>query len=500
MSQASAGERPRSRVLAANIAANLARGLAASGLNILLPLVLLVLLEPHAYAAWALVFALGAMVGYLDLGIPVSIQAFAGRSAGGQQSLRSIFVSGAMITAGLGLVALAGSVGLSFGLPTLFPDLPVDQVVTAQVALPVIAMGQIANLLMNTGAALFTGLQESHVPALVTVPARVASLGLSVAAALATENIAFVALGYAVPLSVAVAVLFGLAMRRTRRSEGSVVSSLALLRSSASLAVWGVAMMIVSSAGTIIVARVDFGAVPLYSFALVFVAGLTGLEAAVSSPMLSELGDAWARKDVSRFRSFLRAGARANSLMLFLTAAVAFTVGPLLSPLFVDSAAVSDTAAPWVFALLLGGSALRQSFTPYSFALIASGRHRRIVFPPLIEASVNVVASVLLGQVWGAAGVAAGFAIGSLVGVLMFVCWSLRRSGLDVDPTSVVLMQAVAKPVVVLVPAVIALVASASIQTSTATSYVLAATGCVAAAILAWCMGIRRLVAARSPR
>lgn len=447
------------RTLGLNVVANLARGVSASGLNVILPVLLLALLSPAAYAAWALVFALGAVVTYLDLGIPVTVQAMAGRSGGNRRVLRSAAQSGLLITGLISLVALAGSVLIASTLPVLFPDIEPAQSSAAQVALVFVVLGQCGSLLLNTVTSVFTGVHESHVPALVAVPARLLSLALAVVAAIGGAPICWIAAGFAAPLAGAALVLSLLMLRRTSATRSAdadgppSIRPVDVVRQSGSLAVWNIAMLIVAGLGTILVGRLDYANVPLYSFALVFVAALTGLEGAFAAPMLSELGKLWAQGKTADFRRFLTNSVRANSAVLFCAASGAILLGVMVAPSLVDGMGNGDTRPLLVIGLLMTGAAVRQSFTPYSFALVASQRHTRIVFPPLLEAGVNLTLSLVLGTLWGAVGVAAGYAIGSLYGVLNFIFWSLRRSGLVADNPYRITLQSVVTPVTILLPA-----------------------------------------------
>lgn len=481
-----------------NMAANLARGVSASGLNVVLPIVLLVILSHEQFSAWALLFSLAAVVSYFDLGIPVTIQAIAGRATAARvRTLRSAANSGLLLTGTLVGLSLLLALAVSASLGRLFPELPADQIAVASWALPILVAGQCANLLSNTISAVFTGIHESHVPAWAIVPARAVALALAAAAGFSGGSLALIAAGFSLPLILGVLFLYVVLLRRTRSEvEGAYerVSMRVLISQSGTLVVWNLAMLVVSGTGTIIVARVDFRAVPLYSFALVFVAALTGLEAAFATPLLSELGRLWANGDIGAFQSFLKKAVRLNSAVLFTVSAGGMLLGVLVMPTLLKGSTGLSGSAVFVLIALLLGSAVRQSFTPYSFALIGSSRHVRVIAAPLIEAAASLLGSVVLGVMFGVRGVALGFAVGCFVGVLAFLLKGFRQSGLNPDSTIQTIKHSIALPLLILVPAIVCAVIVSNLTQGVVVRTLVALFGLLLSASVAWRIGLRGLM------
>lgn len=74
-------------------------------------------------------------------------------------------------------------------------------------------------------------------------------------------------------------------------------------------------------------------------------------------------------------------------------------------------------AAAWpILMVLVIAKIIRLVGSPYSVAVLGTGQQKIVVISPLIEGSVNLTCSVILGMRMGALGVALGTLIGSVVG------------------------------------------------------------------------------------
>lgn len=448
----------RLRLLLVNSSANLIRALSSSAINVVLPVILVIALAPTLYPVWALAFSLSAFVLYLDLGVPTSVQALVGRASanGSTRSSLSATRSGLAITAVAGIFSILVLASAGIGASLLFPDLPARYAPEFAVTLIILGAGQVLGLLANVLGAFFSGNQRSHVPMFVLVPGRLLSAALAVILALTTGDIRLAAVGFAIPLLVSTVIL-GVLLLRERAGiqtlSGASVGILSLLKYSGPLIVWNISMLLITGLGVVLVGRFDFAAVALYSLAMVAVAGLSAVEASLTAPLLPELGRRWETSAMipGVLDGVLRTFLRLNATFIAVASAGVVLGGALVLELGWLDEGVAIQNASLILCVVLVATALRLAMTPLSLAYIASKTHTRVVFPPVIEAAVNLAASVGLGLWLGALGVALGYLVGAVLGVAMMIGWAMRRSGVVRLPPVEVVRLTVLRPMLPLV-------------------------------------------------
>jgi O-antigen/teichoic acid export membrane protein len=480
-------EPPTSRawLLAKNAIANIVRAFSSSAVTVILPVFLVIVLQPRLYAAWALAFSLGAFVVYLDLGVPTTVQAMVGRAMGlsdlrsaQRVTLSGLKVSAAVVSACL-LVALVAA--LAFGL--IFPAVPRAIWGSAGVALLIIVGGQGSSLIGNTISAFFAGQQRSFVPTAVLAPARIISMVAALIAAALTENLVWAAVGYALPL------VFGmLALLAKFRAEWTETTDepqagrgvlepfevTALLKYSGPLVIWGVSTLVSTGAGLVLVARFDYAHVVPFSIAAIVVSALAGLESSATAPFLPELARTHELHGRSRVTLHAERLSRVNGGVLFLAVGALLALAPWFLPVLARHA---ELRVSWpILVVLLIGNAIHLSGTPISLAFIATKTHTKVILPPVIEAATGLIASVGLGLLFGALGVAIGVLVGGCVGIILCFSWSIRLSGVLTISTWQILSRSTIWPSLSIAPVVIAVsLVIANGMEGTATGVVIAA-------------------------
>lgn len=426
----------RFAVLVRNAGWNLLRGLASSGVSVVLPVALAAILGVSEYRAWALVFGLAAFVGYLDLGIPTSVQALVARAhaVGSQQGMARAGTVGILVVAVLCAITVAIAVVVALFLGLLFPAVPGTLRDATGVALVAITVGQTSNLLGNVAAAYFAGQQRAKVSALVLTPARLVALGLALLAAFTGGGLEVIAMGFAGPLVLGALVMLALVAAEAAgrlsadfsrvlwREAGSLISY------SGPLMLWSFCVLFTSGAGVVVVGRLDYANVAVYSFGTVIASALIGFQSAVSGPLLPEFAARWVSKQYAALAEMLSAATALNGAALFGLAGVVTAMLPVLLSGFL---AVQESGTSWlIVTVVVIGNVVHLLGGPLSIAFIASGRHARILFPPLIEALLSVGLSIVLGIVLGALGVAVAELVAALIGLMLGFSWSIRRAGL----------------------------------------------------------------------
>ncbi len=197
------------------------------------------------------------------------------------------------------------------------------------------------------------------------------------------------------------------------------------LRSMYGYGVWQIGILMVSGLDLWIVARVNFAAVPGYAIALSFLVFLSGSISAIAGPCLPLFAAHLAKADQSAFVVlFLVWQKRLLVLVAALCTLLWFTPNAFWQFLLQDSAPIFTQ----VFPILLLASCLRLSTLLYSLAILSANLQHRIVLSPLVEGSVNLACSVLLGLYIGVIGVALGTLLGALVCLALHALYNIPRT------------------------------------------------------------------------
>ena len=197
------------------------------------------------------------------------------------------------------------------------------------------------------------------------------------------------------------------------------------LRSMYGYGVWQIGILMVSGLDLWIVARVYFAAVPGYAIALSFLVFLSGSISAIAGPCLPLFAAHLAKADQSAFVVlFLVWQKRLLVLVAALCTLLWFTPNAFWQFLLQDSAPIFTQ----VFPILLLASCLRLSTLLYSLAILSANLQHRIVLSPLVEGSVNLACSVLLGLYIGVIGVALGTLLGALVCLALHALYNIPRT------------------------------------------------------------------------
>lgn len=422
-----------------NGAANLVRAASGSLENLLLPLIVLWLLSKDQYGAWAIVFSVSTYVTYLDLGLQTAVQTNVARWAGSNDPVGAarMACTGVKLALGVGGVAFGALAAAAGALGRIFPDLPAGLIPQAGQALVLLAVGQVANLAINVLASYYAGHQRSVFPSLLMSIARTASLLSVVVVGNFEKQLPVLAVAYSAPLVMGFLVLlvaFHRELRRLARDSDNftpvaIVGSRAghLLRYSGPLMVWNVCTLVVSAAGTAIVGRIDFGAVVIYSVSTMFVLAIVGVDNAVMSPLLSELGRQAASGDRPALGRTAMNASRVNSAILAMLVCLSCVVVAVLANTGHLAGQGGDTTI--VVVLLIVAASIRITMTPLTFAFISTGDHRRVVAQPILDALVNLGLSVGMGLAFGVIGVVVAGVLSGAVSVLLAVLWSLKAAG-----------------------------------------------------------------------
>jgi len=416
---------------------NVAGGLGTAAVSLLLPAVVAKYLSTDEFSLWSLALQIIVYVNLLGLGLQlataraVSYAGDAGADGAWQnpviaRAARSISNKAAMVAA-LMIVVLVVTC------PLLFPSVPRASIAEFRIVLGLFGLVGLAQILSQPDMGVFQGLHRyfSFVgPKMSTQILGVLLVWLGVQA---RQPIAVLAALMAAGMTLLWPLMRFAVLRAV--SWGRKVASAALnkacrrdlLQYCSAFSVMSVSMLVINTAGVLIVGRMDFPMTGAYAIAMTAATVPVGLLGAALSPLLTTASAMYARQDTRTHLPRLTTITTvivALGLNLFLVAIELWY--PQILRLWVGERFV-HTAGP-LLVTLVAAHCLRNVGAPYSLMLLATGLHRRALYTAVLEGTVNLVTSVALGIRFGALGVAYGTLIGSIVGLAGCMAFNTGRT------------------------------------------------------------------------
>jgi len=416
-----------------NAVANLGRGSAAAVVALLLPPLLVRHMTATSYAVWVLVLQTAAYVSYLNFGLQTAIGRYvAFAKEKGDVDLRdSIFSTAFAGLCGAALVSLICLAGAAAAIPELFPSIPGFFVSQMRIALLIVGFSTAAELPASAWNGVFVGMERYDVPALTVGSARLLSALGVIAAALTGRSIVVMATAMAAANLISYLAQY-LALRRAapdvrfhphmvRRSTARELYGYCL-----GLTVFAFSTFLITGLDLLLVGRFQFSMVTPYSVSASMIVLIAGLLGAIINVILPHSAALHARQKSDALGKLVISSTRLGVLLLILTGIpILIYAGPILrlwiGPQYVPA------GAP-VLAILVIANIIRLVGLPYSVILVAAGQQRYIMISPLAEGFSNLVASVVLGMLFGGIGVALGTLFGSFVSIAAHLWYSMPRT------------------------------------------------------------------------
>ena len=416
-----------------NAVANLGRGSAAAVVALLLPPLLVRHMTGTSYAVWVLVLQTAAYVSYLNFGLQTAIGryvAFA-KEKGDVELRDSIFSTAFAGLCGAALISLLCLAGAAAAVPQLFPSVPAPFVPQMRTALLIVGFSLAAELPASAWNGVFVGMERYDIPALTVGTARLlAALGV-VAAALTGHSIVVMATAMAAANLVSYFAQY-IVLRRVApdvRFQASMVrraTAQELYGYCLGLTVFAFSTFLVTGLDLILVGRFQFSMVTAYSVSASMITLIAGLLGAVINVILPHSAALHARQKSEALGDLVISSTLIGMLLLIITGVpILIYAGPILR-LWIGPQYVSSGAP--VLAILVIANIIRLAGLPYSVILVAAGQQRYIMISPLAEGFCNLLASVVLGSLYGGMGVALGTLLGSFVSVGAHLFYSMPRT------------------------------------------------------------------------
>jgi O-antigen/teichoic acid export membrane protein len=415
-----------------NAIANVLRGGASALVAVVLPHFLVHALVPARFDAWSLILQIAAYASYLDFGLQMAVSRFLAQAIELDQRERQQRLIGTALAllSAAGAIALLGiSLVIAF-LPNLFRGIPPEMI--GEVRQAALLLGGSAAILLpaSTFTGILIGMHRNDLPALAIGGSRLAGAAAVVLASRHTQSLITLA------ACIAVANLFGAVVQwwiaghllpaaRGLRFALDTPMARELLRYCYGLTVFAFGAFLISGLDLTILGHFDFRAVGYYAIASMMVTFVAGLNHSLLSALMTPLAALQAQKAIGRIRTIMLASTRAHIGANLLGTGVLFCFGPQLLHLWVGDR-YAASAYP-VMQILMLAQALRLVPNAYATMLIATGQQSNAIGNTIVEAAVNLIASIAGAAYFGARGVAYGTLIGAAVGIAWVALWTVNK-------------------------------------------------------------------------
>jgi O-antigen/teichoic acid export membrane protein len=418
-------------------------------------------LSTKSFAVWNLALQMLIYVNLFGMGLQTAtaraVALLADAGADAARTLPTIMHAARSISqwaTGVGLLMVAA---LVVGYPYLFPAVPAELLTEFRWTLALFGGAALAQALAQPDMGLYQGLHRNAVFVGVQVAVRLLTvllvwlgvqtqLSMVLLAALMATAAAMLwpAMRVAVAKGIPWAKDIGASpMVRKQRRE--------LLQYCGTLSVWSVCMLLVNSAGIVIVGRIDFGNAGPYAIATTATTVLVGLLSAALSPLLTTAAALYGnyatrhRLPTLLARITLWVNIGLNLLVIFV-----ITIHSFMLQIWVGDT-YAKTAGPLVV-VLVAAHCLRNVGAPYALMLLATGLNKRALWSAVFEGVANAVATIVMGLKWGAMGVAMGSLMGSFLGIVGMMALNPRKTPELTPRPLMFVFKSVALPIVLFAP------------------------------------------------
>jgi O-antigen/teichoic acid export membrane protein len=196
-------------------------------------------------------------------------------------------------------------------------------------------------------------------------------------------------------------------------------------------------VLLITGADVIVVGRYDPPSVIGYANGGMIVALATSFQWAVFAGVPQRAAAMSANGQSDELRRYVVRLSRIGIFAIAWASGVLVWILPLLLRTWLHRSLPDTTIA--AIRILLLATVIRNLFTVWYLAILGTGDYLKTRRVPYLEASVNLVCSVLLARRFGAIGVAGGTFIGALTSSACYLSFGLRRtSAFSIDPRALI--------------------------------------------------------------
>ena len=434
---------------------NVVNGSSSALVAVIVPPFLTRLLVPDAYGAWALALQIGTYVGLFGFGIQMAVGRYVAycEARGDREQRDGIVATAFWFLVAASLTGWLIILGIAFSIERILPELRPELAGQTRWAIALVGLALAINLPASVFAAVFTGLQRSHVPAQIQGLSRIVLAGGLIVAGY-SKDLGVLGLVYAV-ISILTAASLWYAWRSRTPAPSVSVRNVSgthgreLAGFCFSLTIWNFAMLLVNGLDLIIVGRYDYAATAFFAVSVTLTTLVSGVLSSLSGALVPASASLIASGGEALREFLFRSSRLIIGASLLVSAPLMFASETVLN-LWVG-AEYAANAAP-LLSVLVAAAFIRNAMVPYVAVAIGTGFQRKMTATPVIEGVVSVVASVVLCQTLGAMGVAWAKVIGALVGVTLLLGQHALGSLIHQARRSSYFWHCVVKPAAPLVP------------------------------------------------
>ncbi len=416
-----------------NSASNLLNGASTAILAIGLPYYLVRYFDASAFGIWVLILQLGGYTNYLNFGIQTAVGRYVAEALNLDKSekIGPIVSAGTQFLTLLALVATIALVITAYFFNSVFRQVDPSLLMVAQCSLLWIGSAFILALPASALLGVFIGEQKNEIPAYLAVGTRLLTFAATAWVAASTHGLLETSIAFFMANVIGVAIQYCVYVRyfplwRIRLLEFNVPLSIDLAKYCTSLAVWSMAMLLISGLSITLVGMLDFENLAYFGVAISLVAFLVGIQQSIFSPLIQVFAGNHARgRTVANEKLLIGISAICSSLLVFISS-ILFSFGREILTAWVGIN-YADKAYPMLLVLVVG-NAIRYSATPYALWLIATGNQKKVLLTPILEGLTNLGVSVWAGYYYGAVGVACGIVAGGLVSIATHFLINMPRT------------------------------------------------------------------------
>lgn len=405
-----------------NAFANVLGGAGAAVFNLLLPALVVRHLGKLEFSVWSLALQVLMYLQLFGFGLQTAITRFIahGNELNDIEDQRKTVKAGLVLACGFVALAIIAVICLVLFYPLLFSNVPVEMIKEFRICIALLGISAAWQLFALVPMGISIGLHRN----IIAVGGQLLVRILSLIVLWIVLNEGGGLLRLSITLAVCGALIVPINFLAIRYWVFSLINRLGSLDKKrfrelsgycASLAVWNVAMLLVSGIDIVVVGYFDFERVGAYSLAATVISIMLGVMQAVMSPLLPSGTALNARKETRHKLSVLLVkSTRLCLLWLFLSVFFIKFFGEFFLSYWLGNGYSYDV---YVLLIILAvANMIRNSAMPYAMLLMAINMQKQVKNTVFIEGIVNLFVSLMLASKYGAFGVAYGTLIGSVAG------------------------------------------------------------------------------------
>ena len=381
-------------------------------------------LSDREYSGWTLALSIGAYIPFAETGVGTAVMRFIAPDRTGSSDSTNTFLASALLFATVAGVVVIALVGCLVGFTSvLFGKAPQSLHSDLRVAAGLCMISGFFGLWTSVANGYFAAQHQTVTSALVSVAVAVLTGFSLVYVSHRFHSIPALAATIAASGLLQAAALLALLrlksgkqslnpFRANRKALGSIWSHCL------GTGWWSFSMLLIGGLDLFVVARIDFANVGSYGIAVRLVGLVVGLLVAATTPLITIASRTAAANDSEAVSRLVLRSTRLTNSGNALFIGVLFSAAPAIIRLYAGEKYVHTGSV--LLRLLLIGHMVRQMGGSLGLVMVATGEHRKAVLPPVAEGITNLVVSITLGSLIGAAGVAIGTIAGAVVSLVLY--------------------------------------------------------------------------------